>query len=104
MWTDLQGGKVNDIVNIWVLFKDLVEGSLISHVALVKGRSLAADELDAVDDFGGRVVEVVDNDNLVVCLEEGEGCERANVAGATALWLEPRFYGHGMMVDSGVEG
>jgi len=43
---------MNDIVNVWVLLEDLVESGLISHVALVKGRSLAADELDAVDDFG----------------------------------------------------
>ena len=101
---NLQRGKVDDIVNVWVLIKDLVEGSFIGDVALVKGRSLAADELDSVDDFGGRVVEVVDNNDLVVCFEEGEGREGANVAGTTVLWLEPRFHGHGRMVDGGVEG
>jgi hypothetical protein len=51
-WTDLQRRKVNDIVNVWVLLEHLVESSFIGNVALVKGWALAADELDAVDDFG----------------------------------------------------
>lgn len=83
--THLQSSKVDDIVNVWVLFKHLVERGLVCNVDLVEGRSLAADELDAVHDFWRRVVEVVDDDDLVVCLEEGEGRERANVAGSTAI-------------------
>jgi hypothetical protein len=79
----LQSGKVNHIVDIWVLLEDLVERGLVCHVALVEGRSLAADELDAVYDFLGRVVEVVDDDDLVVGFEEGESREGANVAGTT---------------------
>jgi hypothetical protein len=74
---------MDDIVDVWVLLEDLVERGLICDVALVKGRSLAADELDAVDDFWRRVVEVVDNDDFVVGFEEGKGCEGANVAGTT---------------------
>jgi hypothetical protein len=50
---------------------------------LVEGWSLAADELNAVDDFWRGVVEVVDNDDLVVGLEESKSCEGANVASAT---------------------
>jgi hypothetical protein len=75
---------VDDIVNVWVLGKDFVEPSFVCNVAFVKGRPLAADELDAVDDFLGGVVEVVDDDDLIVCLEEGKCCEGANVASATA--------------------
>ena len=82
--THLQSSKVDDIVDVWVLLKHLVERGLICNVDLVKGRSLAADELDAVHDFWGGVVEVVDDDDFVVCLEEGKGCEGANVAGSTA--------------------
>jgi hypothetical protein len=82
--THLQSSKVDDIVDVWVLLKHLVERGLICNVDLVKGRSLAADELDTVHDFWGGVVEVVDDDDLVVCLEEGKGCEGANVAGSTA--------------------
>jgi hypothetical protein len=74
---------VDDIVNVWVLGEDLVESSFVCDVAFVKGRPLAADELDAIDDLLGGVVEIVDDDNLVVCLEEGKCCERTNVASAT---------------------
>jgi hypothetical protein len=52
----LEGGEMDDIVDVWVLFKDLVERSLVCDIALVERRSLAADELDAVYDFLGRVV------------------------------------------------
>lgn len=82
-WPHLQSRKVDDIVDVWVLLEHLVKRSLICDIALVEGRSLAANELDAVDDFWGGVVEVVDNDNFVVGFEEGQGCERANVAGTT---------------------
>jgi hypothetical protein len=79
----LQSSKVNDVVDIWVLLEDFVERSLICDIALVKSRSLAANELDAVDDFWRGVVKVVDDDDFVVCFEECKGRERANVAGAT---------------------
>ena len=62
---------MNDIVNVGVLLKHLVERSLVCDVDLVKGWSLAANEFDAVHDFWGGVVEVVDDDDFVVCFEEG---------------------------------
>jgi hypothetical protein len=80
---------VNNIVDIWVLLKDLVKGSLICDIAFVKSRPLAADELDAVNDFLGRVVEVVDDDDLVVGFQKGESREGANVAGTTRRLLVP---------------
>jgi hypothetical protein len=46
--------------------------------------SLARDELDAVDDLFGGVVEVVDDDHFVVGLEQGQGCEGADVARAAS--------------------
>jgi hypothetical protein len=66
----LEGSKVDHIVDVWVLAEDLVQSSLIGDVDLVECRSLAADELDAVDDLGGGVVEVVDDDDFVVSFEE----------------------------------
>lgn len=75
---------MNDIVNVWVLLEDLVECCFICDVALVKGWSLAANKLNAVYDFWRGVVEVVNDDDLVICLEKREGCEGANVAGTTA--------------------
>jgi len=79
----LQSCEVDDIVNVRVLGEDLLERLLIGDVDVVEGGSLAADGLDAVDDFLGRVVQVVDNDDLVVGLEQGEGGEASDVSGAT---------------------
>jgi hypothetical protein len=78
-----EGGEVDNIVDVRVRGEDLVELRFVGNVAGVVFGSLAADELDAVEDFGGGVVEVVDDDDFVVCFEEGEGGEGADVAGAT---------------------
>ena len=75
---------MNDIVDIRVLLKHLVQGLLIGDVERVVLGSLAADQLDAVQDLLGGVVEVVDDDDLVVGLEESERGERADVASTTA--------------------
>lgn len=75
---------MNDVVNVGVLLEHLVESSLILDVKLVELGLLAADELNAVDDLLGRVVEVVNDDDLVASLEKSECCEGANVASATA--------------------
>lgn len=83
----LESGEVDDIVNVWVLGEDLVQRCFVCNITFVKGGSLAADELDAVDDFWRRVVEIVDDDDLVVCLKQGKCCEGANVACATARCL-----------------
>ena len=80
----LQRGEVDDIVDVGVLLEHLVERGLILDVELVEFGLLAADELDAVEDLLGRVVEIVDDDDLVAGLEESKRCERADVAGSTA--------------------
>lgn len=71
---------MNDAVNVGVGGKHLVEGSRVGDISLDELGPLAADQFNAVDDFGGRVVQVVGNDDLVASLEEGEGCERADIA------------------------
>lgn len=73
---------MDDIVDVWVVNEDLVERGLVGDVAGVVLGPLAADELDAVEDLGGGVVEVVDDDDLVVGFEEGKGGEGADVARA----------------------
>ena len=102
--TDFQRREVDDIVNVWVLLKHLVECRLICYIDLVEGWSLAADELDAVDDFWGGVVEVVDDDDLVVCFEEGEGCKGANVASTTKPPSVLIAHEHVVELHGGVEG
>ena len=45
----LEGGKVDDAVDLGVLGKDVAEGGLVRDVDLVERGAAAADELDAVD-------------------------------------------------------
>lgn len=78
-----EGSKVDDIVDVGVFVKDCIQRLLVGDVKLFVLGSLATDELDAVKDFVGGVVEIVDDDHFVVMFEEGESSERANVAGAT---------------------
>jgi len=66
---------VDDRVDLWVFGKDIVQGLLVRNVHVVELRALSGDELDAVDDFLLRVVEVVDDDDIVVGLEQGKDCE-----------------------------
>ena len=80
---DLQGGEVNDRVDIGMLAEDLVEGRLIGDVDGVELWALASELLQAVDDLFGGVVEVVDDDDLVVGFEQLEDGEGADVAAAT---------------------
>jgi len=57
---------MDHIVNVRVGLEHLVESSLVCDVGLVELGLLAADELNAVEDFLGGVVEIVDDDDLVV--------------------------------------
>lgn len=81
---------MDNIVNIRVLLEHLIQLLLIGDVQRVVLGPLAANELDTVEDLLGGVVEVVDDDDLVVGLEKGEGGERADVAGATAKGTDVR--------------
>lgn len=71
--------------------EDFVELLLICDVAGVELRSFAADKLNAADDFCGGVVEVVDDDHFIICFEESESGEGADVAGATDNVLDNVF-------------
>jgi len=83
----LQRSEVNDIVDVGMLVEDGIQLLLIRDVALGVLRLLPTDQLDPVEDLGVGVVGVVDDDDLVVGLEQGEGGERANVAGATTTMV-----------------
>lgn len=76
---------MDDAVNVGVGSKHLVEGSRVGDIGLDELGPLAADQFNAVDDFGGRVVQVVGDDNLVASLEEGEGREGANIARSSGV-------------------
>lgn len=74
---------MDDAVNGRVGGKDLVYILFYSQVDLMKGRALAANQLDTIESDFGRVVEVVDDDNVIASFKKGQRCERADVAGAT---------------------
>jgi hypothetical protein len=78
----LESSKVDHAVNGRVLGKDLVDGLLVGNVELVEVGTAAADQLNAVEGNLGRVVEAVDNDDIVSVLEQSEGGEGTNVAGS----------------------
>lgn len=73
------------IVDVRVLVKHRIQLFLVRDVALVVLGPLSAYELDAVEDFVGRVVQVVDDDDFVVGFEECERGEGADVACAAAI-------------------
>ena len=81
--THLESGKVNNAVDLGVLGEHVVEAGLVCDVDLVEGRALAADKLNAVYSGLGRVEETIDNDDIVVVLEEGEGSEGPDVTSTT---------------------
>jgi hypothetical protein len=58
---------VNNVVNVWVLREHPVKRRFICDITLVKGWSLAADKFNAIDNFRRRVVQIVNNDDLVIC-------------------------------------
>ena len=71
---------MNDAVNVGVGREHPVERSRVGDIGLDELGPLATDQFNAVDDFGGRVVQVVGDDNLVASLKEGEGREGADIA------------------------
>ncbi len=80
---------MNDGVNLGVLVKDGVDSLLVGQVDVVEGRATSAELLNAVEDIFERVVEVVDNDDIVAVFEERQGGEGANVASATVTMVSP---------------
>jgi hypothetical protein len=67
----LESCKVDDAVNVRVCCKDLAQCLLVGDVDLVEDWPFAADQLNAVQGYLRRVVQAVDNDNLVAMLKKG---------------------------------
>ena len=81
---------MDNAVNVGIRSKHLVKGSRVGDISLDKLGSLAADQFNAVDDFDGRVVQVVGDDDLVASLEEGEGREGADIACSSVFKVRVR--------------
>lgn len=83
LWlSNLQSGKVDDAVDVWVLREDFIKGRLVGDVHLVECRALASDELDAIEAFLRGIVQVVDDDDVVASFLKSDDSVRANIAAA----------------------
>lgn len=81
---------MNDTIDVPMLREHLIQFCLISNVTLIVLRTLAANQLDAVDDLSGGIVEIVDDDDVIVRFKQRERRERTDVAGAAvraSTWL-----------------
>ena len=86
--TYLQSSKVNNAVHIGVRSEDFVKGRFIRDIDVVVGRASTSQQFDAADDRFGRVVLIVNDDNLVASLNEGHCGEGANIPRSTVLESE----------------
>ena len=57
-------------VNVRVGLKDFVEGGFIGNIELVELRPLPTDELYPIENLLGRIVEIVGDNDLVICFEK----------------------------------
>lgn len=78
----LERSEMYDTVNVRIVIEDLVDCALIPDINVVEMRSLTAYQFDAVKSFFGRIVEVVEDHDIVVGLKQGKGSEGTNIAGA----------------------
>lgn len=56
---------MNDAIYVGILLENFVKSAVIGNIDIVETRPLAADELDTVDGFLGRIVKIVSNDDFV---------------------------------------
>ena len=69
-------------VYIRMLCEYFVKCSFVRDIEIIKVGFLTADELDAVDDLWGRVIQVVCNDNLIARFQEGQSSEGSDISSA----------------------
>ena len=65
----LEPGKVNHAGDV-VVCKKLVHRGLITAVGLNKGQALAGDFLNAVNDLWRTVVQIIDDDDILSCVQQ----------------------------------
>lgn len=82
--TYLQSSKMYHAVNVWMRLEDLVKVLLFPDINVEILRPLAADKLNAIDDFFRSVIEVVHNHDLVVGLQQRKSGKGANVAASSS--------------------
>jgi hypothetical protein len=63
---------MNHIVNIRVRIEHLLERLLIGDIELKELRPLPTDQLDAIDNLLGRVLQIVSDDDFVASFQQRE--------------------------------
>jgi hypothetical protein len=86
--THLQGSEMDNAVDIGVRSEDLVKRGFISDIDVVICRSSSCQQFNAANDFLGGIVLIVNNDNLIACLDESYCGEGANIARSTVVESE----------------
>jgi hypothetical protein len=74
---------MNHAINVWMFREYFIKSCLIGNIEIIEIRFLSTDEFDTIENFGGRIVQVVRNDNLIACFKQGQCCERTNISGST---------------------
>ena len=72
---------MNNALDAGIFFEHAFERREITAIHLFESRTRAADFFDAVDDFGFRVAEIVDNHDVVACSLEFDSGVRTDETG-----------------------
>ena len=79
----LESGKVDDAGDV-VVGKKPVHRGPVAAVCLDEGRALAGDALDAVNDLRRTVVQIINNDDILSRVQQGNGGVAADEPGAAS--------------------
>jgi hypothetical protein len=71
---------VDDVVDVGVLRKDVVQLVFVGDVGIVQFWPDSGQQLNTIDCLAGRVAKVVDNDDFVSRLNQGQDRKGPNVA------------------------
>lgn len=84
-------------INIRMLLKNSVQGAINRNIDIIKRGFLPAEELNSIENFLGRVVQVVSDDDFVASFQKSQSGERADVARSSVrpalVWNFPRYPG-----------
>lgn len=62
----LERSEVDHAIDVWVRFENLVQCARLGDIDIVEARTLAADELDAIDRLSRGVAQIVSDYDLII--------------------------------------
>ena len=88
---------MNHTVNIRMLLKHSIQGAINRDIDIVEWWFLPTEELNSIENFLGRIVQIVSDHDFVASFQKSKSGERADVAGASVrpalVWNFPRYRG-----------